>query len=138
MKEISLTLEERKRRHFSESFKRKKVQEVESGQSKIADICRQYDIVRGTVYKWLNNYGNMKSKHERLIVETDSDTKQILTLKARVAELERVVGQKQIVIDFTEKMIDLAEEEYGVDIKKKYDPKPSSTSTRTEKNTRIR
>ena len=54
MKEISLTLEERKRRHFSESFKRKKGQKIEVEQTKIAYLCRQYYSVRGTVYKWLN------------------------------------------------------------------------------------
>lgn len=45
-----------------------------------------------------------------------------------------MVGQKQIVIDFQEKMIDLAEEEYGIDIKKKFETRPSSTSQKTETN----
>ena len=39
-----------------------------------------------------------------------------------MADLERIVGQKQIVIDFQEKMIELAEQEYNVDIKKKSIP----------------
>jgi transposase len=34
------------------------------------------------------------------------------------AELERIVGQKQIIINFQNKMIELAEQEYQVDIKK--------------------
>ena len=37
--------------------------------------------------------------------------------------------------DFKDKMIDLAEEIYGVDIKKKFSSKPSSTSGSDEKNT---
>jgi len=61
----------------------------------------------------------MKKKPERLIVESDSDTKKLLELKKRVAELERIVGQKQIMIDFKDKMIELAEEHYKFDIKKK-------------------
>ena len=118
MKEISLTLEERKRRHFSESFKRKKVQEIESGQTKIADLCRQYDTVRGTIYQWLNKYGNMKSKKERLVIETESDTQQIIALKKENAHLKMIIGEKQIQIDFKDKMIEIAEDHYGVDIKK--------------------
>jgi hypothetical protein len=35
-------------------------------------------------------------------------------------EAEMSVGQKQIMIDFLEKMIELAEQEYGIDIKKKF------------------
>ena len=129
-----LTLSERRRRIFSESFKRKKVQEIETGQSRVCDICRQYQVSATNVHKWVNKYGSMKSKKERLIVETQSDTIQNIELKKRVAELERMVGQKQIVIDFQEKMIDLAEEEYGIDIKKKFETRPSSTSQKTETN----
>lgn len=136
MKEISLTLEERKRRHFSESFKRKKVQEVESGQSKIADLCRQYDTVRGTVYKWLNKYGNMATKKEKLIIETESDTKELLAAKAEIARLKMIIGEKQIQIDFKDKMIEIAEEMYNIDIKKKFATKPSDIIKDIEKNTR--
>ncbi len=130
-----LTLSERRRRVFSESFKRKKVQEIETGQSRVCDICRQYQLSATNVHKLINKYGSMKSKKERLIVENQSDTIQNIELKKRVAELERIVGQKQIVIDFQEKMIDLAEEEYGIDIKKKLETRPSSTSQKTETNT---
>ena len=55
-----LTNEERKRRRFSESFKRKKVQEIESGQVKISEICRVYQIRKQSVYKWLQKYGSMQ------------------------------------------------------------------------------
>lgn len=135
MKEISLTLEERKRRHFSESFKRKKVQEIESGQTKIADLCRQYDTVRGTVYKWLNKYGNMKTKKERLVIETESDTKELLAARAEIARLKMIIGEKQIQIDFKDKMIEIAEEMYNIDIKKKFETKPSDIIKDIEKNT---
>ncbi|TBH70176.1 hypothetical protein EWU22_13130, partial [Aquirufa nivalisilvae] len=55
-------------------------------------------------------------------------------LKKKVAELERIVGQKQILLDFKDKMIDLAEQAYGVDIKKKFDSKPFDTTGSPEKN----
>jgi len=80
----------------------------------------------------MSKFGVMGKKKERVVVETDSDTKQLLALKKRIAELERLVGQKQILLDFKEKMIELAEEEYQVDIKKKFSEKPSSTSGETE------
>jgi len=59
----------------------------------------------------------MKNKKERMIVETESDTRQLIALKKRISELEQIIGHKQILIDFQSKMIDLAEETYGVDIK---------------------
>jgi len=54
-----------------------------------------------------------------------------------VAELERIIGQKQIEIDFKDKMIELAEEVYQVDIKKKFCTQPSSGSGATDTNTHI-
>ena len=51
-------------------------------------------------------------------MESKSDTTKILALQKRIAELERLLGQKQIEIEFMDKMIELAEQTYGVDIKK--------------------
>lgn len=133
-----LTIEERRRRRFSESFKRKKVQEIESGQTKISEICRVYQIRRPNVERWRRKYGSMQQKKERLIVETESDTLKVIELQKRVAELERIIGQKQIEIDFKDKMIDLAEEVYHVDIKKKFCTRPSNGSETTETDTHTR
>lgn len=105
---------------------------------KISEICRVYQIRKQSVYKWLQKYGSMQQKKERLIVETESDTLKVIELQRRVAELERIIGQKQIEIDFKDKMIDLAEEVYHVDIKKKFCTRPSSGSETTGTDTNIR
>lgn len=127
-KNYQLTTSERQRRSFSESFKIKKVREIETGVAKVSDICKAYEVTNAAVYKWINNYGVMKDKKERLVVESESDTQELLALKKKVAELERIVGQKQLLIDFKDKMIDIAEEMYGVDIKKKLSDQQSSTT----------
>ncbi len=132
---FKMTVSERRRRNFSDSFKLQKVKEIERGITKVSEICKQYEVSSTNVYRWLNKFGNMKNKKERLIVETNSDTKQLLELKKKVAELERIIGQKQIMIDFKDKMIDIAEETYGVDIKKKFSTKPFKASGKTENNT---
>ncbi len=133
--QFKMTTAERRRRHFSDSFKIQKVRELETGKTKVSELCKQYEVSNVAIYRWLNKFGAMKDKKERLIVETDSDTRQLLELKKEVAELERIIGQKQILIDFKDKMIELAEDTYGVDIKKKFSTQPSSTSGITENNT---
>ena len=70
-----------------------------------------------------------------MVVESLSDTRKIAALKERVKELERIVGQKQIQVDFFDKMIELAEEEYGIDIKKKCSTPPSAGTGSTGKGT---
>lgn len=121
------SVETRMHRRFSETFKTEKVREVEVGLVRVSDLCKTYEISAMTVYRWLDKYGSKREKkQERMIVETLSDTKQLMDLKKRVAELERLVGQKQIQIEFQEKMIDLAEDFYQVDIKKKFSGGPLS------------
>lgn len=132
---ITLTQAQRRRRTFSESFKIQKVKELEMGITKVSELCKQYELSGVAIYKWLSKYGSMKSKKERIIVESESDTKQLLELKRKVAELERIVGQKQILLDFKDKMIDIAEEMYGVDIKKKLSEKPLKRSGKSENDT---
>ena len=51
-----------------------------------------------------------------------SDTLVIKELLERVADLERMVGQKQVELEFYKKMIDLAQEHYGIEIKKTFLP----------------
>ena len=46
-----------------------------------------------------------------------SSSPSLKQLKKRLAELERLLEQKQIEMEFYKKMIDLAEEHYGVEIK---------------------
>jgi transposase len=122
--QFKMSIAQRRVRNFSELFKVEKVRELESGVIRICDLVREYELTDTTVRRWKKKYGTMKKKPERLIVETDSDTKKLLELKKRVADLERIVGQKQIMIDFKDKMIDLAEEHYMVDIKKNFLPNP--------------
>lgn len=126
-KGFKMSTEERRMRRFSDNFKQKKVREIESRTSSIGEISRQYEVSTNNIYRWIGKFGSMKNKKDRLIVESESDTKQLLELKKKVAELERLVGQKQIQLEFTNKMIELAEETYGVDIKKKFSAKPSTT-----------
>jgi hypothetical protein len=79
----------------------------------------------------------MKAKKgERQIVERKSDTRKIAELKDRIKELEQIVGQKQLKIDFQEKMIEIAEEMYQIQIKKKLNSKQSSGSGVTGTSTR--
>lgn len=134
---FKLSLEERRRRTFSEEFKRKKVREIEQKITTIAEVSRLYEVSATNVSKWLSRYSNNPMKGIRTIVECESDTRKILDLRERIAELERIVGQKQLLIDFQLKMIELTEQEYGIDIKKKFEKKPSSGSGRTENNSNI-
>jgi len=122
-------------RYFSDDFKRKKVRELERNVSSIPDICKTYSVSRASVYRWIYKYSVMAKKQVKQVVEAKSDTQKIKALQDRIKELERVVGQKQLLLEFKDKMIEIAEATYGVDIKKKVGSRLSSGTTSIEKNT---
>jgi transposase-like protein len=106
-------------RYFSADFKKKRVSELENNLVTVSDICKTHKVSRTSVYRWIYKFSNMAKKQTRQVVEAKSDTKKIGYLEARIKELERIVGKKQILIDFQDKMIEIAEQTYQVDIKKK-------------------
>lgn len=131
-----LTVRERRSRYFSEDFKRKKVSEIERNLVGIAELSREYQVSATAIYKWIYKYSTMRKKGVRQVVEAKSDGKKIQDLKDHIRELERVIGEKQIKLDFQEKMIELAEQEYKVDIKKKFSGRRSSGTGSTGKSTK--
>lgn len=46
-------------------------------------------------------------------------------LRKRLVELEHMVHRKQMEIDFNEKLIEIASEQMGIDLKEKYGSKPA-------------
>lgn len=126
---------DRNNRYFSEDFKKQKVRDLERNLIRITELCQEYQLSRTSVYNWLYKYSKMVKKGERQIVERKSDTRKMQELRERIKELERVVGQKQLQIEFQQKMIELAEETYDVDIKKKLSSKLSYGSGQTDQDT---
>jgi transposase-like protein len=122
-------------RSFSDDFKKKKIRELERNLTSIPDICRTYSVSRSSVYKWIYKYSAMAKKQVKQVVESKSDTAKIKALQEQIKELERIIGQKQLLLEFKDKMIEIAEADYGVDIKKKVGSKLSSGITSTVKRT---
>jgi transposase len=117
-------------RTFSETFKRQKVQDLEKGLTSIKMLCTEHGLSRSSIYKWLYLYGQA-AKGVKTVTQMESEATKTQLLQERVAELERVVGQKQLQIDILEKSMELASAELGYDIKKKYAPLRLNGSAKT-------
>ena len=131
-----LTVKERLNRYFSEDFKRKKVSELDRNLITVSELCREHQVSKTAVYKWIYAYSTMRKKGLRQVVEAKSDSRKLLQMKEEIKELQRIIGEKQIRIDFQDKMIALMESECGVDIKKKVSGVPSSGTGSTENRTK--
>ena len=130
-------LEVRQKRYFSEDFKKKKVTELDKRLTTVTEVSRQYEVTAAAIYKWIEKYSLMRKKGIKMVVEAESDTARIKALRDHIGELERLLGQKQFEIDFLKKQMDIASDQYGVDLKKKASGTPSSGSGSTENNTDI-
>lgn len=106
-------------RYFSESLKRKIVSELEKHLVSVSDVCKEYQVSHTSVYKWIYKYSAMRKKSIKMVVESDSDVIKIKVMREHIAELERLLGQKQFEIDFLNKQMELVSEQYNVDLKKK-------------------
>jgi transposase len=118
----SSILQIRQRRIFSESFKREKVGELVSGVYSIGTFCKLWSVKPTNVYRWIYKYSSYHKQGTTMVVQKESEAKQAEGLHARIAELERSLGQKQMALDYLEKLVEIASEELEVDIKKKYKP----------------
>lgn len=122
----------RVKRKFSPDFKKKIVHLYESGQHTTKEISSLYNISQYLIYRWIYRYSHYNKQSVQVVEFKDSQMNKVKELQKRIAELERIVGQKQMNIDFLNKMIELADAEYNIDIKKKSSTPHSGGSKNTK------
>lgn len=92
-----LIMEERKdlamknQRTFSLEFKRQVVEELLSGESRPAQLCRRYNIGSSVLYHWKKQYSRGKFNNE----PTEE-----AALRDRIDKLERLVGRLTLENEF--------------------------------------
>lgn len=111
-------LEIKQHRTFSEAFKREKVKDLVEKRISIKQLCSLYSVSRSAVYKWLYAYSPHHEQKTNLVVQMESEAHKTQMLQQRVAELERAIGQKQLELDFLNKLFEIGSQELGFDIKK--------------------
>jgi transposase len=74
----------RNQRTFSQEFKRQVVEELLSGESSPAQLCRRHNITSSLLYHWKKQYSRGKFNNE----PTEEGA-----LRDRIEKLERLVGR---------------------------------------------
>lgn len=107
------------KRIFSLEVKLDLVKKIEQGDLRVVDVTRTYGVSATAVYKWLRKYSDLYKKETRVVVEHKSISKKNKELQEQVKKLQQALGQKQMRIDYLEKVVELASERSGEDIEKK-------------------
>jgi len=81
----------RNQRSFSLELKRQAVEELMSGESRPAQLCRRYNISASVLYHWKKQYSRGKFNNE----PTEE-----AALKDRIEKLERLVGRLTLENEF--------------------------------------
>jgi transposase-like protein len=84
----------RQQRNFSIEFKRQVVEELISGSSRPAQICRRYDIVSSLLNHWKKQYS---------LGRFDNEPVKEAALQDRIEKLERLVGKLTLENEFLKK-----------------------------------
>lgn len=113
-----MTVEERRRRRFSESFRKEQVKLIESGELSVAEVSRLYEVKTDNVRRWIKKFGK-KPLPEQIIVTSSSEYSRIKDLEIEVKRLHELVGKQQVELIYKTELIKLAKERLGEDLEKK-------------------
>jgi len=123
----------RSKRIFSEELRKSIVKDYESGKMTVRELSRLYAVTDKSIYRWIARYSSFEKQQVRVVEMKDSSGNKFKELEQRIQELERLVGQKQIQLEYYQKMVDIAQEEFGIDLKKNSGTPRSGGSGPTEK-----
>lgn len=120
----------RSQKDYTLAFKLNLVEEYETGFYTLASLQRKYGIQGShTLKRWIEKYGNFDRSYQ--IPKTMSQTKdqKILELEERIKLLERQNNRLEKEVEVSDKkvvlfdmMIDIAEDEFKIPIRKKSSP----------------
>ena len=109
--------------YYSDAFKRKVVEEVLSGEICKEEARRKYGIGGSTtVLKWIRKFEGSRPKN---LFMSEKKEKTVEQLKLELEQLKRQLEYERLKSVTFEKMIDIAEEEFKIPIRKKPGAKQS-------------
>jgi transposase-like protein len=129
----------RTQKDYTQTLKLQIVAQIERGELSTDQAQKNYGIQsRSTVMSWLRKYGNfdwenqipsnMPKSPEQRIMELEAKVKLLEKQKAFLEQQAHVSDSKAIIFDM---MIDLAEKEYQIDIRKNSQPGQSNDTPKS-------
>lgn len=126
----------RTQRDYTLGFKLQVVAEVERGDLTYKQAQRKYGIQgRSTVLVWLRKHGKMPWDISSTVgaMENNTPGQRIKELEAQLAAAEKRAQEAELKARLLDTLIDVAEGQFGFEIRKKSSPKQSSLSQKKKK-----
>ncbi len=104
---------------YSLSFKQKVISEIESGKLTRSQARKLYGISGGsTINSWLNKLGKLHLLNKVVRIELKDEVSKLKQLEKEKKELESALANAHLKLITYETLIEVAEAELGVDLKK--------------------
>ena len=100
---------------YTDAQRRTIIREVESGHLSILVACEKYRVTQETIKDWLKVYSCLSNNDIIMQGNTINDTSKTPVITSKNKELEAL----KLKVAGLEAMIDIAEEEFKIDIRKK-------------------
>lgn len=110
----------RKVRQFSTEFKKEKIKQIDDGKITVLQLSRIYEVSTTAIYNWIRKYSKYAGENEAVVVQKESEGAKTAQLLKKIAELEQLIGQKQVEVEYLKKVVEFGSELAGTDIKKKF------------------
>lgn len=108
----------RQPRVFSDAIRKTTVGDIERGKCSVIQASKELGVSSQSIYRWIYQYSRHLIKNRVMVVEDKSESYRSQELEKRIKDLEAALGRKQIELEFLNKIIDLANEEFKTDLKK--------------------
>ncbi len=113
-----MTVDERRRRRFSEEFRKEQVRLIETGKTTVGEVAKLYQVKLQSVRAWLLRFGK-KSHPGRILISTGKEFDRIRDLEKENRKLMELIGQQQVELVYKDGLVKLARERLGDDFEKK-------------------
>lgn len=113
-----MTVEERRRRRFSESFRREQVELIESGKATIQEVSLLYHVKVFNVRRWVKRYGK-KPLPQPILITNAREIDRMKELEKENRKLYELIGKQQAELLYQKALVKLAKERLGEDFEKK-------------------
>ena len=118
MSKAKVKLSLKPKRIFSDKLKQKIVRDIEQGKVNVLGASREYAVSERAVYTWLKKFSAYLHPSTTLVIQMDSEHYKSRELEKKIAELEAALGRKQMEVEYLNKLLEIAGNDLGIDLKK--------------------
>ena len=109
---------------YSDAFKRKLIEDIESGRLTRVQAKQKYGLNnQTTIGRWIKQFGkkHLLSRIVRIEMPDEKQPQEIIKqLQAEKQQLESALAKTQLKLICMESLVEVAEEHYKIDIKQKF------------------